>query len=946
MGTVQNIQSSFSEGRISPRLHGQIDIPSYKTSVKTLENFIVLPQGSATRRPGTYFVNGASTNTSSQSKLIPYYYGQGQSYILEFYADNIKLFSNNGILATYATKDDTSPTQFSIGSTGYTATQIADIKFIQSADVLFIAHPDHPPKKLERTIPESGETGYRSAEITTVTHASNLFTSVAHGLENGDAISITAPSGFPTGLAADTLYYVINKADDTFQLSTESGGSILAISGDGSGTITWFHDLRAEDGSYWALSNIDFLDGPYDEINLDDTKRFKIRVPTTGTTTLDLVEVGGIGVDTALNAFVNSSHGLQAGMKIYIHKDSLTGVGNLVTDDDDTAFDFSGGSTPTATATSQGNSTLYYVVNPTATTFQITTTKTNEVLGGPITFKIEGTDTKWTGKLNVVKMILKKDRTSVRLTASGTGHTPFTTSDTRDVGVIYRINVLAGTDKDKIKGIRWASIKITSVSSNIEALGTLQEDCVLDDANTIEWNAGVFNTTNGYPRDVSIYQQRLVFAGIKKYPATVWFSKTGDFFNFASSELLGSSTGNIDPTGAIILGEQILDDNALTFTIDSDTVDKIQWMSEGTKLAVGTTGGVFTMYGSENDLTLTPFNFTIRKESAYPAGSADAMQIGQRMLYVQQNERKIREMATEGEEQQEYGAMNLTLRSEDITYSGVKELTYQEQPFSVVWGRLGNGKLIALTHENSLNMYAWSTHTIGGTHTDATHGNHAKVESIVSIPQDNRTQTWMIVKRTIGGSTVRHIEYMERFHDAQEIEQEDAHFVDCGLKTYNVTAFTSASGYDHLEGQSLLVLGDGAIQPNSTISSGSITLGVSTNTLVAGLPYTSELITLPMTMGDGGGSFVIGNKRMIKINMKMLNGLGLKFAMEGQDYEEIIFRNPSEDLYGNMVPLFSGNKEMAPIARSFESEGVSFKCEEPFPFTILYIAQQFEVNLG
>ena len=101
-----------------------------------------------------------------------------------------------------------------------------------------------------------------------------------------------------------------------------------------------------------------------------------------------------------------------------------------------------------------------------------------------------------------------------------------------------------------------------------------------------------------------------------------------------------------------------------------------------------------------------------------------------------------------------------------------------------------------------------------------------------------------------------------------------------------------------------------------------------------------------MTMGDGGGSFVIGNKRMIKINMKMLNGLGLKFAMEGQDYEEIIFRNPSEDLYGNMVPLFSGNKEMAPIARSFESEGVSFKCEEPFPFTILYIAQQFEVNLG
>ena len=867
MGTVQNIQSSFSEGRISPRLHGQIDIPSYKTSLKTLENFIVLPQGSVARRPGTYYVSEASTTTAYQSKLVPFYYGQGQSYVLEFYADNIKIFYNNGILGLQSNN----ATQFTIASTGYTATEIADIKYIQSADVIFLAHPNHPPKKIERTVPTSSETGYGS---------------------------------------------------------------------------------RAEDGSYWTISDIEFVDGPYDELNKVDASLFKIEKPNSGgSTDLDLVEIGGVGVDTALDAFVNSSHGLQAGMKVYFHKNGLgtgSGVGNLVTDDDATAFSYHTTATDNATATSQGNSTTYYVVNPTATPFQIS----EEAGGTPITFKLMSdastTDTKWTGKINVVKMILKKDRTNVRLIA--TGHTPFTTGGSSpDIGVIYRVNVLAGEDRDKIKGIRWTSIKITSIVSTGEAKGTLQEDCVLDSADTLEWNAGVFNSTNGYPSDVSLYQQRLVFAGTKKYPATVWFSKTGDFFNFASSELLGSSTGNIDPTGAVILGEQILDDNALTFTIDSDTVDKISWLSEGTKLAVGTTGGVFTIYGSENDLTLTPFNFTVVKESAYPAGSADALQIGEKMLYVQQNERKIREMKTAGEQQAEYGAMDLTLRSEDITYSGVKEMTYQEQPFSVVWGRLGNGKLIALTHESSLNMYAWSTHTIGGTHTDATHGNHAKVESIITIPEDNRSQTWMIVKRTIGSSTKRQIEYMTRFHDAQEIAQVDAHFVDSGLKTYNSSAFTTASGYGHLEGQTLSVLGDGAIQPDQKVASGvigSTTALISSNTVVAGLGYTSELVTLPMTMGDGGGSFVIGNKRMIKINIKLLNSLGLEFSMEGQDYEEVIFRNPSQDQYGNMVPLFTGNKEMAPIARSFESEGVSFRCNQPFPFTILYIAQQFEVNLG
>ena len=429
MGTVQNIQSSFSEGRISPRLHGQIDIPSYKTSLKTLENFIVLPQGSVARRPGTYYVSEASTTTAYQSKLVPFYYGQGQSYVLEFYADNIKIFYNNGILGLQSNN----ATQFTIASTGYTATEIADIKYIQSADVIFLAHPNHPPKKIERTVPTSSETGYGS---------------------------------------------------------------------------------RAEDGSYWAISNIDFVDGPYDELNKVDASLFKIEKPNSGgNTDLDLVEIGGVGVDTALDAFVNSSHGLQAGMKIYFHKDGITsgGVGNLVTDDAGTAFAYFT-SSDNATATSQGNSTTYYVVNPTATTFQITDEiSADGVLGTPITFKLSGTNTKWTGKINVVKMILKKDRTDVRLIASGTGNTPFThdgggvATSGVDIGVIYRVNVLAGIDRDKIKGIRWTSIKITAIVSTTEARGTLQEDCVLNNATTLEWNAGVFNSTNGYPSDVSLY---------------------------------------------------------------------------------------------------------------------------------------------------------------------------------------------------------------------------------------------------------------------------------------------------------------------------------------------------------------------------------------------------------------------------------------------------------
>ena len=140
MSSVQYIQSSFSEGLISPRLHGQIEIPTYKTSVKTLENFTVLPKGSLTRRPGTYFAKAAASNTANGSRLIPFNFGQGQSYILEFYNNKIRLFSNEGQLMKH---DGSSPTDI---TTTYTTSQIPDVKVTQSADVLYLVHPDHPPR--------------------------------------------------------------------------------------------------------------------------------------------------------------------------------------------------------------------------------------------------------------------------------------------------------------------------------------------------------------------------------------------------------------------------------------------------------------------------------------------------------------------------------------------------------------------------------------------------------------------------------------------------------------------------------------------------------------------------------------------------------------------------------------------------------------------------------
>lgn len=69
-------------------------------------------------------------------------------------------------------------------------------------------------------------------EITSVNTSTNVLTSAGHGLSNGDTIYLYS-DGFPAPLDRNTLYYVINKTTDTFQLSLTSGGAAIDITTSG-----------------------------------------------------------------------------------------------------------------------------------------------------------------------------------------------------------------------------------------------------------------------------------------------------------------------------------------------------------------------------------------------------------------------------------------------------------------------------------------------------------------------------------------------------------------------------------------------------------------------------------------------------------------------------------------------------------------------------------------
>jgi hypothetical protein len=71
---VYGTKSSFAAGELTPTIEGRVDLPLYQSGAKKIINWMILPSGGLTRRPGTEFIwgrsqgSGASPSTSRQAR--------------------------------------------------------------------------------------------------------------------------------------------------------------------------------------------------------------------------------------------------------------------------------------------------------------------------------------------------------------------------------------------------------------------------------------------------------------------------------------------------------------------------------------------------------------------------------------------------------------------------------------------------------------------------------------------------------------------------------------------------------------------------------------------------------------------------------------------------------------------------------------------------------------
>jgi|TARA_Y100000310_G_scaffold250498_1_gene256728 hypothetical protein len=318
-------------------------------------------------------------------------------------------------------------------------------------------------------------------------------------------------------------------------------------------------------------------------------------------------------------------------------------------------------------------------------------------------------------------------------------------------------------------GIHWGYATIASFASTTSVTVDVVNDFGGTSAET-KWRLGAWSDTTGYPATVAFYEQRLFWAGSSEQPQTLWGSKSGDYENHTPGTL---------------------DDEPVIYTLATDQVNVIRWLSPGKVMAIGTVGGEFIISGSTTADPLTPTNVRVVREGTRGSYNHRPIRIDNVVLFIQRAQRKIREFVYQFESDA-YMSPDLTILSDQVSKGGIDQIAYQQELSTVVWAVKGDGQLVGMTYLRDQQVVAWHRHKIAGTFAPST--THGVVESICVIPGTGEDELWMIVKRTVDSVTRRYVEFLENQFDVEEAEiKADAFYVDSGLTLNDPKTITGAT---------------------------------------------------------------------------------------------------------------------------------------------------------
>lgn len=492
------------------------------------------------------------------------------------------------------------------------------------------------------------------------------------------------------------------------------------------------------------------------------------------------------------------------------------------------------------------------------------------------------------------------DQIPFTITASSTdGINNDTGFQTSDVGRSLQI---VGSD-----GIsRWC--KITSVTSTTEILVRMYGKCLPDTDSFSRWKLSQWSDELGWPQHVAFFEDRLTFATSASYPRTLWATQTGDYDN------MGVSSPSEDT-------------DALNMTMNGGQLNQIQWIAEGFDLLVGTSGATRTIRANDGNSALTNENKRQRRETQEKCAEVEPAFVGETAFFVDASRKSIHEFFYDYNVNG-YRTPELSILSNHLLKEQINALSWQSSPEGLLYALTDDGKLAVTALEKAQQVAGITPFKIAGGSAD----DFGIVEAINTISTATSDQTWMVVKRTIGGQTVRYIEYFSEWDDGNEVE--NGVFADSAL-VYDGAATNSVTGLDHLDGETVGVLADGIDLGDLMVSNGSITLpsSLTASKITVGLRYQSygETLRLPQA-GNKDGTAMGRRKNINTVALDVLETAGLK-AGTASRVEAITARSAASH-FDSPQPLVTGIHAV-PSQDSWRSGGECiFETNAMYPATV------------
>lgn len=204
MAKANILQSNFTAGELGPDTRGRVDMARFNNGAEYLLNFIIMPQGGIYRRPGTRFVaeqKYSALVVDTKARLVDFGFSSIQQYILEFGNGYVRFYANGGQVVSAGVPVE-------IG-TPYTDLDLSQLVFTQSADTLFITHPNYPPATIKRTSATAftyavivfDEPAWQDANIDTTK-------TLNHSVNTAGATGTCTAVGFTPFVATDVGRYI------------------------------------------------------------------------------------------------------------------------------------------------------------------------------------------------------------------------------------------------------------------------------------------------------------------------------------------------------------------------------------------------------------------------------------------------------------------------------------------------------------------------------------------------------------------------------------------------------------------------------------------------------------------------------------------------------------------------------------------------------------------